>query len=86
MTLTSILTHSKLLIPVATVALSIFGLQQIVKKTNTQGAHPGYHKQYMEEKVNEEGIIPFGLQNQWANWDKSKLGRRTGDDPFTSVD
>ena len=86
MTLTSILTHSKLLIPVATVALSIFGLQQIVKKTNTQGAHPGYHKQYMEEKVNEDGIIPFGLQNQWANWDKSKLGRRTGDDPFTSVD
>lgn len=41
------------------------------------GEHPGFFKQWLQDKSGGTGIIPSGLRSQWAAWDKRNVVSRS---------
>lgn len=52
---------------------------------SANGLHPGYYKQWFEEKKDANGKIPPFLRTQWAKWDAQQIIRRADESPIDSI-
>ena len=75
----------KVLLPMIVILLGAFGIQKGMTHQKYNGTHPGYYKQWFEEKKNENGVIPTGLHGKWAAFDKASAMRRGSETPFDTL-
>ncbi|MCP4123761.1 MAG: hypothetical protein GY751_18590 [Bacteroidetes bacterium] len=59
-------------------------LSTLEKKKHHQ-RNPGYEQQYLEEKVGEEGELPYGIASNWRRWDAEQASRLSAESLFDTI-
>lgn len=85
----SVLNRTRILFPLALIygMAALLDPKILIPSHIVQKTHPGYHKQWLDEKKDANGEIPPFLRSQWAKFDAMKfsLSRRNKDNPIDTI-